>query len=181
MSGTTVTMLVSLKIFDNVAATALYALKDRLGYRQIRSLERSDYWRLSLPDLDEKTAVDAIEQIVSRTALFVNPNKHRWEIAANADLIEMVQKSAGGTAAAILVEDEADSRAAGVRDALLAGGNCGSGIEVSHGTLWVLRLGDLPVTEARSLAEEVAVTRARHQGLFSNPHYQRAVVMVSGK
>ncbi|HOE10163.1 MAG TPA: hypothetical protein PLQ35_01450 [bacterium] len=180
MSGTTVTALVSLKIFDNVAATALYALKDRLGYHQIRSLERSDYWRLSLPDLDEQTAVETIEQIVSRTALFANPNKHRWEIAADADPTKMVHKSAGETAAAILVEDEEDARTAGVREALLTGGSCGSGIEVSHGTLWVLRLGDLPLAEARSLAEEVAVTKARRRGLFSNPHYQRATVMVSG-
>ncbi|MFH1739734.1 MAG: hypothetical protein ABIH23_12050 [bacterium] len=173
-----VTVLVSLKIFDNVAASALYALKDRLGYNQIQSLERSDYWRLHFPDLTEKTALETVERVVSKTALFVNPNKHRWTTHLNVELGDLLPSKATETVAAVLVEEDDDSRTAGIREALLARGDCGTEVEINHGTLWVLHLGNLPHAQAQTLAEEIAVTRARQQGLLCNPHYQRATVIV---
>ena len=173
-----VTVLVSLKIFDNVAASALYALRDRLGYDRVRSLKRSDYWRLDLPDLREGNAVEVVERVVSKTALFVNPNKHRWTIHLNAEPGDLLSMEESETVAAVLVEEDDDSRAAGVREALLRRGDCGASMEVRHGTWWILYLGDMSCAQARALAEEIAVTRARNKGLFCNPHYQRAVVVV---
>ena len=173
-----VIVLVSLKIFDNVAASALYALKSRLGYNQIRSLKRSDYWRLYLPDSRDEEAVETTERLLSKTALFVNPNKHRWTIHLNAEPADLLSTGEGETVAAVLVEEDEDSRAAGVREALVRREDCGPNVEVRHGTWWALYLGDIPYPQARALTEEIAVTRARHQGLLCNPHYQRAVVVV---
>jgi len=177
-AGPRVTVLVSLKIFDNVAASALYALKDRLGYSQIRSLMRSDYWCLSLPEFRDEEAVEVVDRLVSKTALFVNPNKHRWVIHLNADPADLLPKETEETVTAVLVEEDGDSRAAVVQEALLRRGDCGGRIEVRRGTWWVLYLGDMPSGQARALTEEIAVTRARNQGLLCNPHYQRAVVVV---
>jgi len=174
----TVNILVTLKIFDNVAASALYALRDRLRCEQIQSLDRSDYWSIQLYDLDEKTAVERIEQVVSRTALFANPNKHRWSIHSNASLVDLLPEKREGSVAAILVEDEDDAGAAELRETLIQRGDLGKRIEVLHGIWWVLHLGNLCPEAARTIAEEIAVTRGRRQGLLCNPHYQRATVLV---
>ncbi len=174
----TVDVLVTLKIFDNVAASALYALRDRLGYSRIQSLHRSDYWSLVLHDLDGDRALEAVERVVSKTALFANPNKHRWSTHVNVSLEDLVPREEGTTVAAVLVEDEDDAKAAGVRDALSQRGDLGQMIDVRHGTWWVLHFDGLSREDTLAAVNEIAVTKGRRQGLFCNPHYQRATVLV---
>ncbi len=174
-----VTVLVSLKIFDNVVASAMYALRDRLGYDQVRSLSRSEYWRLYFPHLSESEAVSLVDRLVSKTALFANPNKHTWTLHLNAEPENLLPRNGATTLGGVLVEEDDDCVAAAVQESLRRRADCGPKVRVRRGIWWVMDLGETPASQARILAESIAITRARNEGLLCNPHYQQTTIVVS--
>lgn len=70
-------LFVSLKVPDNVAITAFNTLK-RMGFKELKNLERSDYYKFDIKD----NAEDFKEKI-SNVDILVNANKHKYNFELN--------------------------------------------------------------------------------------------------
>ena len=70
-------MFVSLKVPDNVAITAFNTIK-RIGFKELKKLERSDYYKFDIKD----DAEDFKEKI-SNADILVNANKHKCSFDLN--------------------------------------------------------------------------------------------------
>ena len=169
----TVELTVELKIPDLTALTAGSALRRRMAYGDVLvELRRADYYRLSLNAESEAEAVKLAEKLAEDTNLFVNPNKHRYEVSAG--IHNSVAADQNGTyAVSVLITDPNSGAGAGILEALR--GRLGYGDEVAEvlaGNLWVLVLKAESREQAETIAEAAAVTRSREEGLLLNPHYQ---------
>jgi phosphoribosylformylglycinamidine (FGAM) synthase PurS component len=173
---TEVELLVRLKIPDVTALTAANSLRRRMGYAdQLAALRRADYYRLGLNADPPENAVALAKELAERTNLFVNPNKHVFEVrlpdethAVGRDGVYQVE---------VLVTDPNDGSAQGALAALR--GRLGYGGKVTsllRGVLWVLSLRACDLEHARRMAEDIAVTRRIDQGLLVNPHFQQFAI-----
>ncbi len=167
-----VELLVKLKIPDVTALTAFGALRRRMGYADILTgLSRADYYRLELEAPDEAAARPLAAELAEKTNLFVNPNKHIYELRTGPEAALPVKEGRHGVQ--VLVTDPTDGSAQGALAALRR--RLGYADQVSgllKGVLWTLEIvADTP-QKARGIAEDIAVTRARHRGLLVNPHFQ---------
>lgn len=172
-----VELLVKLKIPDVTALTAAGALRRRMGYGDVlKGLKRADYYRLDLAAPSTDAAESLAARIAETTNLFVNPNKHVYE----------VRSSAGGEAPSaegvylvqVLVTDPTDGSAQGALGALQ--GRLGYEGKVSgllKGVLWTLELEADSAGAARGMAEQIAVTKSREEGLLMNPHFQECIIL----
>lgn len=164
-----VELLVRLKIPDVTALTAANALRRSLGYAQLRELRRADYYRL---DLQVETVAEAVAlagELAEKTNLFVNPNKHVYEVVTDA----AEAAPAAGQVVRVLVTDPHDGSAEGMLSALQ--GRLGYGDRVAgltKGLLWTMVLDVADAAEARRLAAEMAETTSLEKGLLVNPHFQ---------
>lgn len=170
-----VELLVRLKIPDVTALTAAGALRRRMGYGEtLKSLKRADYYRFEVDAPDAQSAMALVSEIAEKTNLFVNPNKHVFEVRAGG---HEAAQSTGTQVAQVLVTDPGDGSAEGALAAL--SGRLGYGDRVRgllKGVLWTLELDAPDAQAARKMAEEIAVTRRRDQGLLMNPHFQECEV-----
>jgi|TARA_Y100000310_G_scaffold91835_1_gene89301 hypothetical protein len=73
---TTVEMIVSLKVPDNVAITAFNTLK-RMSYK-FKKLERADYYKF-----DVKDKIEIFKEKISNTDILVNANKNKFSFSIN--------------------------------------------------------------------------------------------------
>jgi phosphoribosylformylglycinamidine (FGAM) synthase PurS component len=171
-----VELLVKLKIPDVTALTAAGALRRRMGYREVlKSLRRADYYRLELAAADGQEAQALAQELAERTNVFVNPNKHVYEIRAGGQ--QCATTPAGYQVAQVLVTDPNDGSAEGALAALQ--GRLGYGgrvLGLVRGVLWTLELDCADRQEAERVAGEIAVTRRRDAGLLMNPHFQECVI-----
>ena len=71
----TAELFISLKVPDNVAITAFHTL-ERMGYSQLKKLERKDYYRFEFSG-DKKR----FEREISQVDILVNANKHRFSFS----------------------------------------------------------------------------------------------------
>jgi len=169
----TVELTVELKIPDVTALTAASALRRLLGYEDVLvELRRADYYRLSLATDSEQEALQLAEDLAENTNLFVNPNKHRYEVAAGVH--NAAAPGADGTCAVNVLVTDPDS---GSGEAVLSAlqGRLGYRDQVSAvvaGKLWTLVLKADSEEQAEAIAKEIAVTESRGEGLLLNPHYQ---------
>jgi phosphoribosylformylglycinamidine (FGAM) synthase PurS component len=169
----TVELTVELKIPDLTALTAGSALRRRMAYGDaLVELRRADYYRLSLNAETETEAVKLVEKLAEDTNLFVNPNKHRYEVHAGVHN-STVEDAEGTYAVSVLITDTNGGGGAGILEALQ--GRLGYGdkvAEVLAGNLWVLVVKAESREQAEAIAEAATVTRSREAGLLLNPHYQ---------
>lgn len=170
----TVELTVELKIPDVTALTASNALRRRLGYQDtLIRLGRADYYRLELDVDDERTALELATRLAEQTNLFVNPNKHRYSVSAGSSRPSEASED-GLWTVNILVTDPDSGAGGGILSALR--GRLGYGnevVDVVAGNLWVLALKADSREEAEQIAEKLAVTVSRDQGLLLNPHFQQ--------
>jgi phosphoribosylformylglycinamidine (FGAM) synthase PurS component len=163
-----VSLLVRLKIPDVTALTAANALRRSMGYHQLKSLQRADYYGLVLNVDTPAEALELARELADKTNLFVNPNKHVYEVT--------VGEPGGGEepgVAHVLVTDPHDGSAESILSALQ--GRLGYGdrvAEVARGVLWTITLEGADAAEARRVAAEMAGTRSLSEGLLANPHFQ---------
>ena len=172
-----VELLVKLKIPDVTALTAANSLRRRMGYADtLEALRRADYYRLGLDAASDEQALALARELAEDTNLFVNPNKHVYELrlpgapAADAPAGDSQEVE-------VLVTDPNDGSARGALDALQ--GRLGYGDRVASltkGVLWLMELQADGREAARALAESIAVTRRIDRGLLVNPHFQECVV-----
>lgn len=170
-----VELLVRLKIPDVTALTASGALRRRMGYGEtLKSLKRADYYRFDVEAPDAASALALVSEIAEKTNLFVNPNKHVFEVRSGG---HEASAGSGAQVAQVLVTDPGDGSAQGALEALA--GRLGYGESVRgllRGVLWTLELDAPDADIARRMAQEIAVTRRREQGLLMNPHFQECEV-----
>ncbi len=171
-----VELLVRLKIPDVTALTAAGALRRRMGYEgTLRALRRADYYRMGLAVADDAAARELATRLAEKTNLFVNPNKHVYELRTGTH--EPMRGREGHHLLQVLVTDSADGSAEGMLHALQ--GRLGYGSQVQdllRGVLWSLEVTSQSRDEALALARDIAVTRTRSQGLLMNPHFQECEV-----
>lgn len=170
----TVELLVSLKIPDVTALTAVSAIRRRLGFQDVvRELRRSDYYSLDLNVAGADVAQKLATELAEKTNLFVNPNKHEYEIALPGERRGQPTQQDSLWRVQVLVTDIEGAEAPEIEQALTERlGYSGQVAAVRQGILWTLLLAADSADEARSTAEAITVTKSRDQGLLVNPHFQ---------
>ncbi len=170
----TVELTVELKIPDVTALTASNALRRRLGYQDtLIELKRADYYRLGLNVADEQAALALATELAEQTNLFVNPNKHRYSVTAGSGQ-SADPRPDGLWTINVLVTDPDSGAGSGVLAALQGRlGYADRVVDVVAGNLWILTLQAESREQAEQVAEKLAVTVSREQGLLLNPHFQQ--------
>jgi phosphoribosylformylglycinamidine (FGAM) synthase PurS component len=168
-------LFVTLKITDNIARSAMYTLKSRLGFPAVMGLVRSDLWEFSFPGLSSQQARQITERLVQKTALFVNPNKHSYRIETADAALSSESKIPlrGDVSSCVLVCDRIDGKAEETLEACLS---LTDGDEqpaaLTRGVWWELTFDGLSEEQIKQSTEMIAVTKSRTEGLLANPHYQ---------
>ena len=154
---------------DLTAVTAWEALKGSLGYgRVLERLERADLWGV-WTRLEGRAVSELAEELVSRTSVFINPNKHSWRVWGG----ESESEEGEGRGAWILVWALDDTEGRAALAALRSSGFEARADWVAKATLWTLTPAASAAGRALQLAEEIAVARSRSRGLLANPHIHR--------
>ncbi len=166
-------LLVRLKIPDVTALTAVSALRRRMGYGDVlKELLRADYYALHLPADSQQSALDLARRLAEKTNLFVNPNKHAYELRIPAERAEPAPED-GVWPVEVLVTDAEGAEATDIEQALQERlGYADVVARVEQGTLWTMKLAASDLAAAEQIAEQITVTQARGQGLLVNPHFQ---------
>ena len=167
-----VELVVGLKIPDVTALTAANAIRRRLGYGEaLESLERADYYRIEI-DVDERDLAEKLaREMAEQTNLFVNPNKHMYDVRFPEDRGENAQAD-GAWVVNVLVTSPDDSSGDGIASALTGRLGYDQVEGVDTGVLWTLHIRAESEAEAREIAEKITVTRSQSEGLLMNPHFQ---------
>ncbi len=170
----TLELLVSLKIPDVTALTAASSIRRRLGYDEVlKELRRSDYYSLDLNTTDPQAADRLAQELAEKTNLFVNPNKHSYEVRSPQQHSGAPLQQDGLWRVEVLVTDAEGAEADDIQQALTQRLGYGEQVAaVRRGILWVLLLAADSAEEARRIAEDITVTTARDQGVLINPHFQ---------
>ena len=177
ISMQTVELTVELKTPDVIAQTAASALRGRMGYESaLVSLSRADYFRLAIHADNPQQAVQVADTLARDTTLFLNPLKHRYQVQPGLHN-SLISDDDGAGPVHVLVTDDGNEAGKTILKSLHDGQGVGEQVQsVVVGTLWALTLrGDSP-EQARQMAEQMAVTRSRSEGLLLNPHYQDSEV-----
>ena len=188
---------VILKGTDLFASTATLTLRDKMGLgERLAGLGRLDRYRFIVEAQgDPDATVGALAKIFDRRSTFYNRNKHEFALVARwngngcssgTDIIEMrsrwgrsLGKAAEGTVlvAELAVHDDDDRGkrlGGGVAAELTRSGSAPARVECHEtSTVWWLALAAPDESQARRLAESIAITRSRDEGLLANPAYQR--------
>ncbi len=172
-----VMLAVRLKITDNDAFSALEALHAKMGLsNEVSGLLRETLWELGVeaPSIEEAHRI--VEEAISRTNVFLNPNKHYHEFLP------------GGQAASGLAPDEVgvvvtDRDGAESPRALAAVSRAGVPEVTSarRSVRWRLRLTRAPEPGnpgTIELIKRISVTTHRDAGLLVNPHSQSAMAVL---
>lgn len=169
----TVELTVELKTPDVTAQTAASALRSRMGYEStLVSLSRADYFRLAIRADDPQQAVQVADTLAQNTTLFLNPLKQRYQVQPGLHN-SLVSDDAGTWTVHVLVTDDGNEVGKTILESLHRGSGVGAQVQsVVVGTLWALTLRSDSPEQARQMAEQMAVTRSRSEGLLLNPHYQ---------
>ncbi|MBD3292249.1 MAG: hypothetical protein GF393_04955 [Armatimonadia bacterium] len=167
-----VELVVGLKIPDVTALTAGNAIRRRLGYEGVLSaLERADYYRIDV-DVDDREAAEAlVSEMAEETNLFVNPNKHVYELR-NPEKRGANAGQDGEWLVNVLVTSPDDSSGDGIASALNGRLGYGKVSGVETGVLWTMQIVADSEEAAREVAESITVTRSQSQGILMNPHFQ---------
>ncbi len=170
----TLELLVSLKIPDVTALTAASSIRRRLGYDEVlKELRRSDYYSLDLNTTDPQAANGLAQELAEKTNLFVNPNKHSYEIRSPQDRGGGPSQQEGSWRVEVLVTPVEGAQAPDIEQALTQRLGYGEQVAaVRRGILWTLLLAADSSDQAQQIAEEITVTTARDQGVLVNPHFQ---------
>lgn len=171
-----VALRVRLKVPDTTALSAEDILRRKMGYRdQLGGLDRQDWWLFEVDVASRDRALECVGGWARRSTSLVNPNKHRVAM----EVVQVWPPRRPGGQIQILVRNREDVTARSMARFLRETLNASELRSLKSGTLWTLRAGPA-VADARSLAEEVAVTVSRTRGLLANPHSQVVEVWEGG-
>ncbi|MBI4452482.1 phosphoribosylformylglycinamidine synthase subunit PurS [Candidatus Woesearchaeota archaeon] len=148
----TIEMIVSLKVPDTTAITALQTLQ-KLGFNKIKDVKRADYYKFSVEGDEGK-----FREKISKADVLVNANKHSFDFSLKKD-----------SYAKILVKNINDG-GSGLLSTLKNRLGFDEIKRIENGVLWVL-LVEAEEKEARKIAEKAA------RELLVNEHYQEYVLV----
>ncbi|MBN1879627.1 hypothetical protein JW823_05910 [bacterium] len=170
-----------LKTRDAIAATASYTLRHDMGYESVLlDAKREDYWSIELDyAVSPGDSVTIMTELAEKTKVFVNPNKHRYAIQPEGTIHSAPCPDNPGSFSIPVVISSFDDRAGTtamqtLNDLYSVGKNVRS---VQSGVLWTLVLKAESLDAARRIAEDIAVTRSRTEGLLANPHYESILIL----
>ena len=143
----TIEMLVSLKMPDSTAITALQTLK-KLGFEKIKGLKRFDYYKFSVEGDLEK-----FKEKISKADIIVNANKHLFDFS--------VKKEKGSK----LLVKNTDDDCTGLLSVLKNRLGFKSIKKIEKGVLWSIN-SDADSKESIKISEKAA------RGLLANENYQ---------
>ena len=171
-----VTLAVRLKITDNEAFSALEALHAKMGLAEsVVGLIRETLWDLEVETATPEAARGTVEEAISRTNVFLNPNKHYHSFVP----ADSVGADLDPDEVAVIVTDR---EGADLPRALAAVARAGvPGITAARmRTRWRIRFTHPPTPEhpeVLELIQRIGVTTGRDAGLLANPHSQSAVAV----
>lgn len=143
----TIEMVVSLKVPDNTAVTALQTLQ-KIGFDKINGIKRADYYKFSVEEDSEK-----FKGRICKVDILVNANKHSYDFSMPKD-----------STLKILVKNINDD-GSGILSTLKNRLGFKSIRNVEKATLWSMTI-DADEKEARKIAEKAA------KELLANENYQ---------
>jgi phosphoribosylformylglycinamidine synthase subunit PurS len=76
---------VALKIEDGEAISIMYRLRNRLGFQNVRGVEKATIWKLYLKGENPESAAKEIAE-----GLLINPNKDSYEILGKGSSVRVV-------------------------------------------------------------------------------------------
>ena len=133
----TVEMIVSLKVPDTTAITALQTL-NRLGFPKIKDIKRSDYYKFSI-----EGDADKFKDKISKADILVNANKHSYGFSiSKGNSVKILVKN---------INDDGSSLLSTLKNRL----GFKNIKKVEKATLWELSI-DADEKEARKIAEKAA-------------------------
>ena len=147
---TKIKLYVSLKTPDKTAITTFHTL-ERLGYKELKKLEREDYYEFTISGDDDKFMKDII-----KVDILVNANKHIASICkageepADDNTINVIVKDSGDNASALLTTLKERMGFDNIS-------------EMQKGVLWKMHLDS---KKPKELAEKIT------KDLLYNEHYQ---------
>lgn len=152
MPTKTVEMVVSLKVPDTTAITALQTLQ-KIGFDKIKDIKRADYYKFLIEGEMEK-----FKGKICKVDILVNVNKHSYDFSIRKDtnLIILVKN----------IDDDGSSLLSILKNRL----GFKNIKKVEKATLWNLTI-DTDEKEATKIAEKAA------KDLFVNEHYQEYMIL----
>ena len=163
-------MIVSLKVPDTTAITALQALR-KIGFDEIKDVKKEDYYKFLTEDSEEQ-----FKNNISKVDVLVNVNKNSFDFSVKKDnAVKLLVKSTK-------IEDFRDTK--NPKDFLVNINDDGSGIlstlknrlgfknikKAEKAVLWSLFI-DADENKAKNIAEKAA------KELLVNEHYQEYVIL----
>ena len=152
MQTRTIEMIVSLKVPDTTAITALQTLQ-RIGFNKIKDVKRADYYKFSIEGDEDK-----FKEKISKVDILVNANKHSCDF--------LIKKDGN---AQILVKNINDE-GSGILSTLKKRLGFKNIEKVEKATLWSLAI-DSNEIEAKKIADRAA------KDLLVNEHYQEYTIL----
>jgi hypothetical protein len=163
---------VTLKIPDAIANTAISTLRRRMGFSYISSLKRTEWWKVEFNE-DCEDAKSLLKELVEHTSIFMNPNKHAYRIYPG----DVPPACGSETSCHVLVRDSDDMDANAALELLSRHPLCAVKLSGLHrGALWTVAVKDGSEKTGREVAQSIALSTSRDQGLLANPHYQTATI-----
>ena len=151
MPAKTIELIVSLKVPDTTAITALQTLQ-KLGFNQIKDVQRADYYNFLIEGDEEK-----FKEKISKVDILVNANKHSFDFSVKKDnTIKLLVKN---------INDGGSSLLSTLKNRL----GLDNIKKAEKAVLWSLAI-DAEDKEARKIAEKAA------KDLLVNEHYQEYVI-----
>src|SRR3989344_3957461 len=148
----TIEMIVSLKVPDTTAITALQTLQ-KIGFDKIKGVKRADYYKFFIEGDEEK-----FKSQICKADILVNANKHSYDFSVKKD-----------NTIKILVKNINDGES-GILSTLKSRLGFTSIKKVEKATLWSLTI-DADEKEAGKIAEKAA------KELLVNEHYQEFEIL----
>ncbi|MCK4409176.1 MAG: hypothetical protein KAW67_03780 [Candidatus Eisenbacteria sp.] len=167
---------VELKTAGNEARSALEALQEKMGLRDVVSdLAREELWEIGVRARTAAAARETIEQLVRTTTLFANPNKHKYTLAAAGGVAGLADDEV-----AVLVTDREGAEGESVLSTIRRTG-AKDVVRIRKWTRWRIRLAEPPTRgdpEVLALIRRIGVATGRRDGLLSNPHSQISLAVL---
>ena len=152
MPTKTVVMIVSLKVPDTTAITALQTLQ-KIGFNKIKDIKRADYYNFSIEGGTEK-----FKNQISKVDILVNANKHSYEFSIKKDKnIKILVKN---------IDDDGISLLSTLKNRL----GFKNIKKIEKATLWSLAI-DADEKESKKIVENAA------KELLVNENYQEFVIL----
>jgi len=145
-------MIVSLKVPDTTAITALQTLQ-KIGFSKINDVKRADYYKFLVEGDEEK-----FKSQICRVDILVNANKHSCSFSISKDnMVKVLVKNINGEESGILSTLKNRLGFKNIK-------------KIEKSILWSLSI-DADENEARKIAEKAA------KELLVNEHYQEYEIL----